>query len=240
MNEFGYLEARKYTPLETPVVANGEMNVTAKSLGNNVVEYAISNPADVLQYCVLYRGVQDIAPPYFFGNAFYAAYMEMNIADFIALTPPTTFNPNDRYPLVALDVGLPELLVCFCFPVPPKSTISILEGGIPNANLLVDMHAYIVKLLDIASLNVFYNAAAVAQYNLQSGSNVGYMPDPTFIAGRIATGLALPTNEIFPLQYALKKSTKPHNFEYYLHKLILAIMTDKGIVKALSDFGELI
>jgi hypothetical protein len=196
--------------LELPVSCRN-----ASEAGSNVVEYTIQNGSDKAQACVLYRGVKGEARPYYFGNAFYAAYYGgingkrlANYYESVELVAPNPANENVPYSLGMLSTGTKEYLTCFFFIVPPNSgTVKLLEGGISDSSLLMDLHAYIVKLVEVAKFRQSFSQAAIARYVTQSGYTVSApKQDPYQVVSVSLDALEqnIPTNEIFPKQYALK------------------------------------
>lgn len=188
----------------------------APEAGKDIVEYAIANGSNNKpQACVLYRGVKGEAPPYYFGNAFYAAYYGgingtrvANYYDSLDITAPNPINENATYSLGLLATGTREYLTCFVFMVPPKSgTVKVLEGGIPDCSLLIDVHAYIVKIAQKGSFKQSFSQIAIRQYIAQTGYTVSAPnDDPYFVKtiGLEALEENIPTNEIFQNQYAEK------------------------------------
>ena len=187
----------------------------APQAGQNVVEYTIANSSNKHQACVLYRGVKGEAPPYYFGNAFYAAYygginktQVANYYDSLDIAAPNPANENAIYSLGLLETGTKEYLTCFVFLVPKSGTLKVLEGGIPDCSLLIDAHAYVVELKEKGTFKQFYSLAAIQQYTTQTGYSVAPPKDPYFVksVSLSAVELNIPTNEIFPDQYAEKVS----------------------------------
>jgi hypothetical protein len=213
--ELGESGRRKFSP---HVVSNLELSVTlrnATEAGANVVEYTIQNNSDKSQACALYRGVKGEARPYFFGNAFYAAYFGgingkqiANYYDSSTIIAPNPTNENAPYSLGMLSTGTKEYLTCFVFMVPPNSgTVKLLEGGITNSNLLIDVHAYIVKLVEVAKFRQFFSLAAIQQYVMQSGYTVNAPKQDPYVVMSVSVEALeenIPSNEIFQKQYALK------------------------------------
>ncbi|MDH2900052.1 MAG: hypothetical protein PXY39_03700 [archaeon] len=213
--ELGELARRKFSAhvastLELPVTCRN-----ATEAGSNVVEYTIQNVSDKAQAFVLYRGVKGEAPPYYFGNAFYAAYYGgingkqiANYYDSIEVIAPNPANESAPYSLGMLSTGTKEYLTCFVFMVPPNSgAIKLLEGGISDCSLLIDVHAYIVMLVEVAKLRQFFSQAAIQQYVTQTGYTVmAPKQDPYVVMSVSLEALEqnIPSNEIFQKQYALK------------------------------------
>ncbi|MEM3185504.1 MAG: hypothetical protein QXQ39_02330 [Conexivisphaerales archaeon] len=203
---------------ELHATSEQELPVAARNrpdLGSNIVEWSFTNPSSVPQACVLYRGVQGLAPPYYFGNAFYAAYYGKITADgqsqqaavyydklnLIAPIPP---NPQGVYYLAELNTGnRNRLLNCFIFIVPAKSKIAVYEGGIPDASLAIDVHGYIVQLSNKEIYCNYYNEQAVLQYERQTGYQVQAPGNPYQVDTVLMTALLgnIPVNEIFSNQY---------------------------------------
>ncbi|MHB1709515.1 MAG: hypothetical protein ACYCT2_08595 [Thermoplasmataceae archaeon] len=182
----------------------------APQYGKDVVSYRLSNASSRYAACVLYRGVENISPPYYFGNAFYAVYTGkingqssafwLGSGQASAATPQ---GPGSNYALTPLDLGSGNDLACFVFGIPPQSAIEILEGGIPDAAQINVMTAYEVTLGSPGSFCVQYNQQAVKQYIHQTGYSVTPPPDPfpedTVPAIPVQKGI--PDNEIYPGQY---------------------------------------
>jgi len=212
-----------------------ELQVTATnapSYGQDVVEYTITNPNNVDNLCVLYRGVQNLAPPYFFGNAFYAIYVgSINGAGPIAyfanasqLKAPLPASETDEYPLAVLNTGTSDGLPCFIFAVPAGGSIKLLEGGIPDASQLIDMHAYIVTASDSTNYCITYSQEAVAQYEMQTGTIVNTPTDPFNANTVLMTAVEpnIPSNEVLPGQYATAGQCpqQPYPCQSQIEKLI--------------------
>ena len=227
---------------EIPVKAEN-----APDQGQGVVKYTATNPYDVPVAFVLYRGVAGLAPPYYFGNAFYAAYVssingEPPIAYWYTepdLRAPTPSSPDGAYALGVIDAGNGRDVVAFIFVVPPSSSLSFYEGGIPDASQLVDMHAYIVGIRQ-EEFCVHYSKAAVTQYMAQTGYTVsGLPPNPFTHASVLMTPREpnYPTNEIMPGQYATVGACAPTQTDR-CHEFLESAEgeIEKGdIAKALDD-----
>jgi hypothetical protein len=195
------------------VQAAAELPVKAVNVPDkpNVVEFIVHNPNSTAVPFVLYRGVENIAPPYYFGNAFYSVYLSSiegapPIAYWYAgdQLAPTPAKPTDPYALGVLKSGDGKHVVAFLFVAPPNGDLSFYEGGIPDASKLIDMHAYMVDI-STGQFCVHYSDAAVQQYEWQTGYSVSDLPPNPFTASTVLmTPLEAnyPTNEIFPGQYA--------------------------------------
>ena len=195
----------------SPAVSAISVSATnAPQYGKDVVSYRLSNASSKYAACVLYRGVENISPPYYFGNAFYAVYTgKINGqpsafwlgSDQVSAATPQ--GPGSNYALAPLNLGSQNDLACFVFGVPPQSVIEILEGGIPDAAQINVMTAYEVTLGSPGSFCVQYNQQSVKQYILQTGYSVTPPPDPfpenTVPVTPVQKGV--PDNEIYPGQY---------------------------------------
>jgi hypothetical protein len=213
--ELGELARRKFSAhvtstLELPVTLRN-----ATEAGGNVVEYVIQNNSDKPQACVLYRGLRGEVPSYYFGNSFFAAYYggvsAKQIANYYDSTEIKAPNPASEiapYSLGMLSTGTKEYLTCFVFMVPQNSgTVKVLEGGVANSSRLIDVHAYVVKLVEVARFRQFFSQAAVQQYITQSGYTVNAPKQDPYIVNSVSLQALednIPSNEIFQKQYALK------------------------------------
>ena len=213
--ELGEAGKRKFSvhvssTLELPVSCRN-----ATEAGSNVVEYTIQNVSDKAQACVLYRGVKGEAPPYYFGNSFYAAYYGgingKQIANYygsLEIVAPNPANESAPYSLGMLSTGTTEYLTCFVFMVPPNSgAVKLLEGGISDCSLLIDVHAYIVRLVDVEKFRQFFSQAAIQQYITRSGYTVNAPKQDPYVVMSVSLDALeqdIPSNEIFQKQYALK------------------------------------
>jgi hypothetical protein len=190
----------------------------ASEYGSDIVEYTFVNPSPQPQACVLYRGATGITPPYYFGNAFYAAYyggisMDRGASyqqaavfyDSTRIVAPMPEGPDGLGALAILDTQTPEKLVCFVFMVPPSGTLSVLEGGL-NCGVLVDVHAYLVGIMETENFCVWYNQQAASQYQSQTGYLVKYPPDPFQVKSILMEALErnIPENQVLSDQYALE------------------------------------
>ena len=209
---------KREAPAElAPPGAAASLPITVKNrpdLGKDVVEYDVSNSGMVGKFFVLYRGVQGLAPAYFFGNAFFAVYLgdiqgQGPTAYWLGVEDsPTNLpeNPNSSYALGVLKTASAQGLVCFLFYVLPGATMRFLEGGIPDASRLTHLTAFVVAP-SMGELCVHYSQGAVSQYESQTGYSVTNVPtDPSTIVTLLATPAATsyPTNEIIQGQYAAK------------------------------------
>jgi|GEM_PF-2410912 hypothetical protein len=190
----------------------------ATEYGSNTVEYTFTNQFSQPQACVLYRGATGITPPYYFGNAFYAAYYDgistdngktyQQAAIFYDSTQtkaPTPLTPDGVGALVVLDTGSTHKLVCFVFMVPANGNLKMLEGGL-SCQVLVDVHAYIVGIAKKESFCVSYSSGAVSQYQSQTGFIVKSPSDPFQVSSVLVKAAEpnIPTNEVLTGQYALE------------------------------------
>jgi hypothetical protein len=189
----------------------------AAEYGSDTVEYTFTNQSTQPQACVLYRGATGIAPPYYFGNAFYAAYyggistdngktyqQAAVFYDSTQIKAPTPSTPDGAGALVVLDTGSAQKLVCFVFMVPSTTSLRVLEGGL-SCKVLVDVHAYVVDIVRKESFCVYYNSDAVSQYQSQTGYAVRSPPNPFQVPSVLVKAVepSIPTNEVIPAQYAL-------------------------------------
>jgi hypothetical protein len=200
-------EPRRVSPAVSAISVSAN---NAPQYGKDVVSYHLSNASSRYAACVLYRGVENISPPYYFGNAFYAVYtgkingqpsafwLGSNLVS--AATPQS---PGSNYALAPLKLGSQNDLACFVFGVPPQSIIEILEGGIPDASQINVMTAYEVTLGSLGSYCVYYNQQAVKQYISQTGYSVTPPSDPfpENTVPVIPVWKGMPGNEIYPGQY---------------------------------------
>jgi hypothetical protein len=213
--ELGETANRKFAPHVTSTQELSVSSRNASEAGSGVVEYTIKNTTAKAQACVLYRGISGEARPYYFGNTFYAAYYGgingksvANYYESVEMAAPNPANENAPFSLAMLSTGTKEYLTCFVFMVPPNSgSVKLLEGGISDPSLLMDVHAYIVKLLEVAKFRQYYSQSAIQQYILQSGYTVSAPKQDPYVVISVsleALEQNIPTNEIFPKQYALK------------------------------------
>ena len=186
----------------------------APEAGEDTVEYTIQNGSSKPHACGLYRGVRGKALPYYFGNAFFAAFYGgingRRIADYhdsLDIVAHNQVNENGMNSLGVLATGTKEYLTCFVYLLPPRSSTKVLEGGIRDASLLLDMHTYAVKLLEVGRFKQFFSEIAVRQYIAQTGYVfTAPLNDPYVVKTVVLETLEqnIPTNEIFPNQYAEK------------------------------------
>ncbi|MEM0117715.1 MAG: hypothetical protein QXV32_04655 [Conexivisphaerales archaeon] len=195
----------------------GELKLSVRArpdLGSDIVEWIMTNDTSIDQSCVLYRGVRGLAPPYYFGNAFYAVYygtIQSNgtseqAARYLHTTEPAAPLPSDPqglYYLAELNTGSSMLLNCFVFAVPAKSSLSAYEGGIADATKAYDLHAFTVSLADPGIYCVHYNQDAVSQYERQTGFRVIPPPNPYQVetVQMFPKQNPVPRNEVFSGQY---------------------------------------
>jgi len=178
----------------------------APQYGKNVVSYTLNNSSSKYTACVLYRGVKNISPPYYFGNAFYAVYTgKINgqtsafwlASDIVSAATPS--GPGSSYALAPLNIGTGKDLACFVFGIPPGSTVEILEGGIPNASQINPLIPYEVVPGMPGGFCIAYNEQAVKQYILQTGYSVTPPTNPftekTVLLNPTQKGV--PENEIY-------------------------------------------
>jgi len=155
------------------------------------------------------------------------------------LRAPTPSSPDGAYALGVIDAGNGRDVVAFIFVVPPSSSLSFYEGGIPDASQLIDMHAYIVGIRQ-AEFCIHYSKAAVTQYMAQTGYTVsGLPPNPFTHASVLMTPREpnYPTNEIMPGQYATVGACAPTQTDR-CHEFLESAEgeIEKGdIAKALDD-----
>jgi hypothetical protein len=238
---FGIHVAPQY---ELPVRAEN-----APDQGQGVVKFTVTNPYDEPVAFVLYRGVRGLAPPYYFGNAFYSVYLaSINWGPPVAswytaseLRAPTPSSPDGQYSLGVIEAGGGRDIVAFIFVAPPKSPLSFYEGGIPDASQLVDMHAYIVDIKP-SQFCVHYSKLAVLQYVTQTGYHVSGLPPNPFTATSVLMTPRepdYPTNEIIPGQYATVGECPPAQAAS-CHALLedARAEMERGDARALIDLAE--
>ncbi|MDG7032835.1 MAG: hypothetical protein JRM97_09430 [Nitrososphaerota archaeon] len=191
----------------------------APAQGSGVVSYTFTNPGPTPAACVLYRGVSGLAPAYYFGNAFgpgvYAGLINgQHAATYYSsqsLEAPTPSSPDGVYSMAQLHTAGTESLTCFVFIVPARGTLLAYEGGIPDASLVNDLHAYVVDLGSPQEFCITYSPEAVAQYELQTGYSVSPPPNPyTTTTVLMSAKEEVPANQVFPGQYGTPGRCEAH------------------------------